>query len=133
MDLKQGNNFNRKISKLKSNYLSAEDDLECKFCERNCGKGFYTTHRLDHTAKSAAQSKAGIQTGSSEEKLEKHKDYKFNQKLKNYLKIDALAGVDDKQQLLHIPPETDNTIEAQNLKKLHNECNMGERRFNSSG
>ena len=83
MDLKQGNNFNRKISKLKSNYLSAEDDLECKFCERNCGKGFYTTHRLDHTAKSAAQSKAGIQTGSSEEKLEKHKDYKFNQKLKN--------------------------------------------------
>jgi len=138
-----------------SNYLSAEDDLECKVCERNCGKGFYTTHRLDHTAKSAAR------TGSSEEKLEKHKDYKFNQKLKNYLKIDALAGVDDehheagtckeklekhkdykfnqklktknylkidalagvddKQQLLHIPPETDNTIEAQNLKKLHNE------------
>ena len=66
MDLKQGNNFNRKISKLKSNYLSAEDDLECKFCESNCGEGFYTTHRLDHTAKSTAQSKAGIQIGSSD-------------------------------------------------------------------
>merc|ERR1711947_6975 len=100
-----------------SNYLSAEDDLECKVCERNCGKGFYTTHRLDHTAKSAAR------TGSSEEKLEKHKDYKINQKLKNYLKIDALAGVDDKQQLLHIPPETDNTIKAKNLKN----CTMNVR------
>merc|ERR1712208_46138 len=44
-----------------SNYLSAEDDLECEVCERNCGKGFFTTHRPDHTAKSAA--------GSPEEKL----------------------------------------------------------------
>jgi len=45
-----------------------------KVCERNCGQGFYTKHRLDHTAKSAER------TGSSEEKLEKHKDYKGNTK-----------------------------------------------------
>ena len=56
--------------------------------------------------------------------------HKFNPKLKHYLK---LAGLDDKQQLLNTPHETDKTIEAHNLEKWNNECNMGKRKLYSSG
>ena len=45
-------------------------ELECKFGKRRFStRSSLNTHRLDHMAKSAAQSKAGIKTGSSEEKL----------------------------------------------------------------